>query len=76
MIPLAYDQVVAQETAGGGGYGDPLERDTLAVRLDVEYGYVSMESARDDYGVVINSEVKVDEAATERLRKTMRGSRP
>jgi N-methylhydantoinase B len=76
MIPLAYDQVVVQETAGGGGYGDPLERDPLAVRLDVEYGYVSMESARDDYGVVINSEVQVDEAATVRLRKTMRGSRP
>ena len=74
MIPLAHDQVVAQETAGGGGYGDPLERDPLAVRLDVEYGYVSKESAQEDYGVVITSEVQVDEDATERLRKTMRGS--
>ena len=74
MIPLVHDQVVAQETAGGGGYGDPLERDPLAVRRDVEFGYVSMESARDDYGVVITSEVQVDEDATDRLRKTMRGS--
>lgn len=74
MIPLVHDQVVAQETAGGGGYGDPLQRDPLAVRRDVEYGYVSIESARDDYGVVITSEVEVDQDATDRLRKTMGGS--
>ena len=38
---------------GGGGYGDPLTRDTEAVLWDVIEGYVSLEAARRDYGVVI-----------------------
>ena len=40
-------------SAGGGGYGDPLERDPAAVRDDVADGYVSIERARKDYGVVV-----------------------
>ena len=56
---------------GGGGWGRALDRDPEAVRLDVLDGYVSRESARELYGVVIVGEephVAVDEEATRRLR--------
>jgi len=56
-------------SAGGGGYGNPLERDPEAVERDVVNGYVSVDRARDDYGVVIDPvTLKVDIAATRRLR--------
>jgi N-methylhydantoinase B len=54
---------------GGGGYGDPLERDPVMVRSDVINGYVSYEKAREAYGVVIDPETgEVDAQATEKLR--------
>jgi N-methylhydantoinase B len=46
---------------GGGGYGDPLQRDPLAVLHDVIEGYVSIEGAERDYGVVIRSTQRPDE---------------
>lgn len=52
---------------GGGGYGNPLERDPEAVLRDVEIGYVSLKSAQEDYGVVI-VDGKLDEKATAELR--------
>ena len=59
-------------SAGGGGYGDPFERDLESVRRDVEYGYVSFEKAKKDYGVVIDpGSGMVDEAATAIQRKKM-----
>jgi N-methylhydantoinase B len=66
--------------SGGGGYGDPLDRDTEAVRLDVLDRWVSAEAARDDYGVVLagraeDCDVSVDVAGTERLRGRMREAR-
>ena len=61
--------VVKFESAGGGGYGDPLQREPLAVEADVINGYVSIEKARDDYGVVIDPEtLRVDRAETEKIR--------
>lgn len=54
-------------SAGGGGRGDPSERETWRVARDVERGYVSREAARRDYGVVIENGV-VDEDATKALR--------
>ena len=61
--------VIEFDSAGGGGYGNPLERDPLAVEADVVNGYVSIEKARDDYGVVIDSEtLKVDEEETDKIR--------
>jgi N-methylhydantoinase B len=54
---------------GGGGFGDPLERPVELVRADVEAGYVSVKSARRDYGVVIDARtLRVDAAATAALR--------
>ena len=41
-------------SAGGGGFGDPLERDPDAVLEDVADGYVTVERARTDYGVVVD----------------------
>ena len=57
-------------SAGGGGYGDPFERDPKAVERDVQYGYVSIERAKQDYGVIIDPEsLKLDLDATLELRK-------
>lgn len=57
-------------SAGGGGYGDPFERDPNAVEKDVQYGYVSIERAKEDYGVIIDPDsLTLDPAATERCRK-------
>lgn len=62
-FPLRTGDVVIEETAGGGGYGDPLERDPTAVARDTAFGYVSPASARSVYGVVVRNG-KVDAAAT------------
>jgi N-methylhydantoinase B len=61
--------VIKFHSAGGGGYGDPLERDPQAVEQDVFNEYVSIEQARDDYGVVIDSKtLEADLKATAKLR--------
>ncbi len=58
---------------GGGGYGDPLERDEALVAEDVRNEYVSVVRAREDYGVVINPDtLEVDSAATKSLRESLR----
>lgn len=61
-------------TWGGGGWGDPLERDPELVGLEIRQGLVTAEGARD-YGVVADAEGTVDAAATEELRNTMKASR-
>jgi len=53
-IPLQEGDQVIATAGGGGGYGDARDRDAEKVRLDTKNGYVSAESARDDYGVAIN----------------------
>ena len=61
--------------AGGGGWGDPLERDTSAVERDVRNGKVSVEAARRQYGVVMDPHsLRVDEGATASQRAQMRAS--
>ena len=59
---------------GGGGWGDPLDRDPQAVLDDVLDEYVSVEGARRDYGVVLTGSLEdltleVDEAATTAARR-------
>jgi N-methylhydantoinase B len=72
LTHLAPGDVVIMDAAGGGGYGDPLERDPEMVREDVIQGYVSLEKAGEDYGVVIDPmTMKVDAAATEALRRLL-----
>lgn len=60
----------ANMNPGGGGYGDPFERDVDAVVWDVKNGLVSFEGAREDYGVVFADEAKliVDMEGTAALR--------
>lgn len=60
---------IAIETAGGGGYGPPLERDPEAVRKDVLEGHVSREQAAGLYGVILlEPDLRVDHRATEEKR--------
>jgi N-methylhydantoinase B len=71
LTQLSPGDRVVMDAAGGGGYGAPLERDPALVAADVAEGYVSRESAREDYGVVIDPETgAVDEVATASLRKS------
>jgi N-methylhydantoinase B len=61
--------VIQFHSAGGGGYGNPLERDPQAVEEDVRNGYVSIEKARSDFGVVIDpSTLKLDLEETDKVR--------
>jgi N-methylhydantoinase B len=64
---------------GGGGYGSPLERDVLRVLEDVLEGWVSLDAARDLYGVVLepnvlDGELAVNIPETESLRTMLRSS--
>jgi N-methylhydantoinase B len=62
--------------SGGGGYGDPLERDPLLVLRDVVHGLVSETSAAEQYGVVVRRDARtVDEAATQAKRAVLRRAR-
>jgi N-methylhydantoinase B len=65
--------VVGLLTSGGGGWGNPLDRPVERVRRDVLGGFVSAESAPDDYGVVPAATGELDVADTERLRAARRG---
>jgi N-methylhydantoinase B len=66
--------VLDVSTTGGGGYGDPLERDVSAVLADVLDAKVSRERAGADYGVVIDGR-SVDVSATETRRAELRRAR-
>ncbi len=64
------------DTAGGGGWKNPLDRPVEMVQADVRRKLVSVDKARDDYGVVLSAETfDVDTAATERLRERIRQDR-
>ncbi|MEE2805093.1 MAG: hydantoinase B/oxoprolinase family protein [Pseudomonadota bacterium] len=69
--PVTSGEIIVLQSAGGGGYGDPLSRDPAVVLEDIEEGYVSIEQARISYGVIVIDD-KVDEAATnaERTRQS------
>jgi N-methylhydantoinase B len=62
--------VVSHRTAGGGGYGNPFERDPHAVGDEVRNGLISIETARDEYGVVVDPDgLSLDLAETISLRE-------
>ncbi len=73
QVTLDPGDVVSVQTPGGGGYGDPFDRDPDAVRRDVVNGTVSVDHAREAYGVVVDESGEVDEAATAE-RRAGRGS--
>jgi N-methylhydantoinase B len=68
---LEQGQTFAVAGSGGGGYGNPFERDVAAILEDVRAGWVSVEGAARDYGVVIVDRT-VDERATSALRSAPR----
>ena len=69
------DRIVFR-TAGGGGWGDALERDPAVVRRDVVRGLLTTEAARDGYGVALRGPgSEVDRAATDDLRARLRRER-
>lgn len=59
---------------GGGGYGDPVEREASLVADDVRKGLVTVGHAREAYGVLVDEGGFVDHKATHRLREEMRQS--
>jgi N-methylhydantoinase B len=74
--PLIGGQLLRHEQAGGGGHGDPLQRDPSLVARDVWNEKISSAFARDRHGVVIDAEhAVVDEPATESLRSRLREAR-
>jgi N-methylhydantoinase B len=72
---INFGEAIVGECSGGGGYGDPLERNPELVKLRVREGWLSQEKAKSVYGVVLDTskeEYKIDYAATEALRKTLK----
>ncbi len=73
LTRLKPGDVVTIDAPGGGGYGNPLERDPEMVVADVVAGYVSAEKAREDYGVLIEKKtMKADRTGTRKLREQMK----
>jgi N-methylhydantoinase B len=68
-IALAEGDLLRIVTVGGGGWGNPFEREPERIRQDVLEGFVSVRAARDDYGVILDPEtLTLDEEETARLR--------
>jgi N-methylhydantoinase B len=80
-VPCRSGDRFTRPSAGGGGFGDPLERSPAAVLEDVADGYVSIERARKDYGVVVReidpdmAEYEIDEASTAAEREHIAADR-
>ena len=80
-VPIEEGDRFTRPSAGGGGFGDPLERDPEAVLEDVADEYVSIERALIDYGVVVELvdadlvEYSLDLEATAAARTRIRGER-
>src|SRR5699024_8328090 len=80
-VSIAPGDSFERPSAGGGGFGDPLDRPTEEVHEDVIDGYVSIDRADKDYGDIINEieaeldEYEIDEAATTRERARIRSER-
>jgi len=73
LTQLRPGDVVIMDAAGGGGYGDPLDRAPELVEGDVAEGYVSVKGAQENYGVVIDPDtMKVDTDATRKLRESLK----
>ncbi len=78
MESLQPTEEMISMSSGGGGFGDPLDRDPERVRHDAREGYVTLEKARDTYGVVIKTDIElysVEAEATRALRKEMKKNR-
>jgi len=72
-VPLKAEAIV--RTGGGGGWGDPIERDPALVRADVLEDLISREAALKHYGVVLRDDLTLDGTATQRQRDRIRSGR-
>jgi N-methylhydantoinase B len=64
---------VTIDAAGGGGCGNPLDREPERVARDVIQGYVTLEKAREDYGVIIHPKtLTLEEEETGKLRESLK----
>jgi N-methylhydantoinase B len=71
QVMLGHGDRIRMRFPGGGGFGDPRQRDAEAVVADVRRGLVSVERARKDYGVALRADgSEIDAAETARLRAT------
>jgi N-methylhydantoinase B len=68
ILKLQAGDVLRIQSPGGGGYGEPLERELSAVLRDLRNGLVSPQAARDLYGVALTADGTVDHAETAALR--------
>ncbi|MEM1413162.1 MAG: hydantoinase B/oxoprolinase family protein, partial [Pseudomonadota bacterium] len=66
--PVPAGTEIFSRTGGGGGFGNPLERDPAAVQTDVLEQYISVEHAKAVYGVALDEAANLDLGATEQLR--------
>jgi N-methylhydantoinase B len=67
-ILIKADERMVSISAGGGGYGSPIERSVERVIRDVREGWVSRDRAREIYGVVLTDKLELDHAATQKMR--------
>jgi N-methylhydantoinase B len=74
-IPVAVGASAIVRTGGGGGWGDPCERDPAKVADDVREGLISRERARDLYGVVLHEDLSIDQPATSASRSKLHAQR-
>jgi N-methylhydantoinase B len=72
--PVPVQSEVIVRTGGGGGWGDPLQRDAAQVRTDVIEELVSRAAAEKLYGVVLRDDLTLDEQETERRRNALRSA--
>jgi len=73
LTQLQPGDTITIDAPGGGGYGNPLEREPEAVLNDVMEGYVSMERAETDYGVVVDAETySINIEETRQLRRRLK----
>lgn len=75
-VPIFPREKCITRTSGGGGWGNPLNRDVKRVQDDVIDGLVSVERAKDVYGVVLDPKTfEVNYEATEKLRKELKAKK-
>ena len=74
-IPVPLNSLAIVRTGGGGGWGDPLERDAALVAADAAEGLISRRAAQELYGVVLRGSMSLDESATQWLRDRLRSRR-